>query len=132
MTDAKLTSCLHDDLTPARWYAALNARVFFWLDHRRLLRLLGARAYRQRAHLILIVDTASLLDIYEPQVRLAAINTGSTLFVPQQRGLDTFRTIGAHPADVTPVELTVEHGVPDIATHVLRRERWAAGRVPAL
>ena len=127
MTDGKLRVCLEDGLSPAQWYAVLNARVFFWLDRARLTRLLGARAYRRRAHLVITLDTGSLLAAHSARVRLSPINSGSTLFVPQMRGLATFRCIGDHPASAPAIELTVEDGVPDVAAHVVRLERWSDG-----
>jgi hypothetical protein len=48
-------------MTPREWYESLNRRVFFWVDRRRLIKLLGARAYRNRPHLVLELDTAELL-----------------------------------------------------------------------
>ena len=127
MSDSKLLACLEDGLLPAQWYAMLNARVFFWLHRARLDRLLGARAYRHRAHLVITLDTAGLVADCAARVRLSPINSGSTLFVPRKRGHATFRGIADHPASTPVVELTVEGGVPDIAAHVVRLERWSNG-----
>ena len=65
-------------------------------------------------------------------MRLSPINSGSTLFVPRKRGHATFRSIADHPASTPVVELTVEDGVPDIATHVVRLERWSDGVAQAV
>ena len=90
--------------------------------------LLGARASRGRAHLVKTLDTAVLLADCAAQVRLSPINSGRTPFVPRKRGHATFRSTADHPAS-TPVvmELTMEGGVPDIATHVVRLERCSDG-----
>ena len=60
MQEKTLGRCL-TGMTPREWYESLNRRVFFWVDRRRLIKLLGARAYRNRPHLVLELDTAELL-----------------------------------------------------------------------
>src|SRR5205085_973051 len=50
LSDRRLQACLEDGLTPARWYEMLNSKVFCWVARRRLLGLLGARAYRDDEH----------------------------------------------------------------------------------
>lgn len=47
MQEKALERCLHG-MTPREWYEHLNWRVFFWVEQKRLLKLLGARAYRDR------------------------------------------------------------------------------------
>jgi hypothetical protein len=61
MSDSALRKCLRG-MTPTEWYRLLNAKVFFWLTPERVLGLLSARAYRDREHTVLIVDTAELLN----------------------------------------------------------------------
>jgi hypothetical protein len=72
-----LERCL-TGMTPREWYEALNRRVFFWVDRNRLLKLLGARAYRDRPHLVLELDTAELLRRHAEDITLSAINSGAT------------------------------------------------------
>jgi hypothetical protein len=115
-------------MTLTEWYETLNRRVFFWVRQERLVRLLRGMAYRNRAHDVLTVDTASLVAAHEQRVTLAPINTGSTIFNPQPRGVGTFLPIADYPyedwrrrrgrADAV-VELAVEHSVPDIVQHTL-------------
>jgi hypothetical protein len=130
MNNDRLTWCLQDNLTPSDWYRVLNSKVFFWVSEARLLRLLGARAYRNEEHDVLTIDSAPLIRVYAERIRLAHINTGNTFPYPANRGLNTFKTIEDYPTRrdrVTPapeiVELVVEGGVPDIAEYVLRVDR---------
>jgi hypothetical protein len=118
-------------MTVSEWLHELNTRVFFWLHERRLATFLAA--YRDRVHDVLVVDTAELVARHHDRVRLAAINTGATLFPNSaKRGRDTFRTIEDFPFDArrrtrqlhdNAVELAVTGGVPDVADLVLRVER---------
>ncbi len=132
MNDGALRKCLEDGLTPAQWYAMLNAKTFFWVSRDRLDRLLQARAYRRTAQLVLTVETRGLVEANRDRVRLCAINSGATLYAPQPRGASTFLPIAEFPhAEITAkrrggdavVELVVEGGVPAVAAHVLRVER---------
>lgn len=132
MTDGKLRACLADGLAPHDWYRLLNGKTFFWLDRDRLMRLLGARAYRGSPHIVIEVDTASLLAAHRGRVSLCPINSGSTLFTPQPRGLATFQPIANYWFDPrgrgrsrgrVPVELVVDYAVEDVAAHALRVDR---------
>lgn len=129
MFEKSLEKCLEDQLTPEDWYRTLNAKTFFWVDKARLDRLLGAKAYAKDVQTVLEVDTAKLLDRHRPNVRLASMNTGQTLYVPQPRGLGTFKTLANFPdgpgrigTRQRPhiVELVVEGGVSDIIECVIR------------
>jgi hypothetical protein len=101
----------------------LNGRVFFWLTQARLETLM--RAYGDRPHLVLEVDTKKLLAGYGNRTSLAPMNTGCTSPMAFPRGLDTFLTPEAYPFDENRkkkggrtkaiVELTIDHSVPDIA-----------------
>jgi hypothetical protein len=113
------------DMTPREWYEHLNRRVFFWVEWKRLLKLLGARAYRDRPHLVLEVDTAVLLERHAERVSLSPINSGATFALgPAPRGPNTFRRIAEHPEDRSIVELSVDYAVPDAADFVLSVSRW--------
>jgi hypothetical protein len=97
MREAVLERCLAG-MSPRGWYETLNRRVFFWVDGRWMLRLLGARAYRNRPHLVLELDTAGLLRRHAEGVTLSAINSGAAFAMnPAPRGPDTFRRIEDHP-----------------------------------
>jgi hypothetical protein len=137
MYESALLKCLDDQLTPQDWYRILNAKSFFWVDKARLDRLLGARAYVKDPQTVIEIDTAKLLERHRDRVRLASMNTGQTLYVPQRRGLATFRTIDDFPdcagrigTKQRPkiVELVVEGGVPDIAECVVNAQRYHKGQ----
>lgn len=64
MDDRGLRRCLPSHLSPSDWYRLLNEKVFFWLTRERLLRLLGAGAYRAKAHDVLEVEARSLVRAY--------------------------------------------------------------------
>ena len=113
------------DLTTREWYETLNHRVFFWVEPKRLQKLLGARAYRDRPHLVLEVDTAKLLERHAGRVTLSPINSGATFPMnPAPRGPETFKCIAEHDPDKPIVELAVDYAVPDIQELILSVSRW--------
>jgi hypothetical protein len=127
MQETVLERCLAG-MAPREWYETLNRRVFFWVDRKRLLKLLGARAYRDRPHLVLELDTVELLRRHAEDVTLSAINSGATFPMnPAPRGPDTFRRIGDHPRGKAIVELVVDYAVPEAADLTLRLSRWRGG-----
>jgi hypothetical protein len=137
MSESALKKCLKG-MTPTQWYRLLNSKVFFWLTAERVTRLLSARAYRDREHTVLTIDTAMLLERHEAEVTLSPINSGSTVYNPQPRGADTFQTLTNYPFDVwrkkrgrknAIAELAVAHEVRDISEMVVRVERRKKSRV---
>jgi len=128
LTASALNKCLDPDITPKEWFELLNERSFFWLSQDRLRTLLDARAYRGRPQTVLTVDTAKLVTAHRDRIELSPINSGSTIYKPQKRGRETFRSIADYPFDErrrtrTPaasvVELVVSGGVPDIEDHLV-------------
>lgn len=127
MTDTALEKCLIN-LTPEEWYIMLNARVFFWTTADRLNTLFNARAYRGKTQCIITIDTQTFLEKYADLVTLSPLNSGSTIYKPQPRGHETFLPLSDFPFDhwkkkrskatKAIVEVTVEHGVPDICKYV--------------
>ncbi|WP_192363402.1 DUF7002 family protein [Mesorhizobium mediterraneum] len=127
MHDHHLAKCLRDGLTPRDWHERLNERVFFWLTDARLERLLCANAYKRDEHIVLKVDTASVISEYRDRIELCPMNSGCTMPYPHPRGVDTFLPINKYPyaqwrekrsARETVVELTVIGGAPNIIDHV--------------
>jgi hypothetical protein len=108
-------------MTVEEWCRELKRRVFFWVEEERVERLLGARAYRARAHDVLTVDTASLVAAHGPEITLAHVNTGTTLFQAPPRGSDTFRSISEYDfaARSRVVELAVDYSVANLVPHTL-------------
>ena len=138
MSESALRKCLNG-MTPTEWYKALNGKVFFWLTPERVTRLLSARAYRNREHTVLTIDTARLLDVHRAEVTLSPINSGSTAYNPQPRGADTFQSLEKYPFDAwrkkrgaatnAIAELAVTREVRDISEMVVRVERRRELRV---
>jgi hypothetical protein len=137
MTESALGKCLTDGLTPAQWFKTLNERTFFWLSRDRLRGLLGARAYRTRPQTVLTVDTKSLVEAHRDRIELSPLNSGATIYNPQPRGRETFRSIKEYPFDErrktrpveqSVVELVVLGGVPDIADHLIAAHRVHNGK----
>ncbi|MFL5344193.1 MAG: DUF7002 family protein [Hyalangium sp.] len=141
MDDAGLLRSLSGGLSPTDWYQLLNARVFFWVSHERLTKLLNARAYRDKRQTVLTVDTARLLARHEARVLLSPLNSGATKPFPARRGPDTFLPMARYPFSFWDqkrkrrepvVELTVAHSVPDIRDFVLRVEEYMGGQPDTL
>ena len=133
LSDGALLKCLSDDLTLEQWYRILNQKTFFWLHKKRLWRLLGAKAYRLKPQTILTVDTASLVATHKDRILLSPINSGSTIFAAQPRGMRTFLPIESYPFEARRksrtvedalVELTVDYSVPDIMDHLIAAHRY--------
>ena len=124
------------DLTVTQWIQLLNSHVFFWLHPDRLATLLNARAYRTRPHVVLTVDTRSLVSAHAARIRLSPINSGAAAYLNGYRGSATFQPIAAyqHPRSrLRPpkyvIELAVAQHIPDIVDHTLRVERRHGDRV---
>jgi hypothetical protein len=111
-------------MTPGEWCETLNRRVFFWTEEERLNKLLSARAYRERPHDVLTLDTESLVEAHEEAITLAHLNTGTTVFRAPERGPETFRRIADYPIENhrRVVELAVDGKIDDIEAHTLRVE----------
>lgn len=136
-----LDECLEPGVARQEYLDALNGRVFFWLTEKRLQRLLNARAYRGRPHVVVHIDTAAFLDVYEPTVELAAYNTGSA-HVPNapKRGPAVFVPLERYPFDYWRkkrgrtgehvVELTVPYAVPEVTRFVRRVDLRREGSPP--
>lgn len=140
LKDSFLENCL-TDMTVPQWYADLNGKVFFWVTEERLDELLSARAYRNRAHDVITVDTRRLIDAHLADVTLASFNTGATIYPnAPPRGSETFQPVASYDGDTTRanrlrrpvVELTVNRIVADIEAVAIRAERREHGKPPQL
>ena len=86
------------DLTVEEFLTLLNNRVFMWTHPSRLTRLLGATAYRDSVHEVLVIDTALLVETYADSIRLTGMNTGATIFPNSPtRGAESFMPISDFP-----------------------------------
>jgi len=133
--EGKLAASLVD-MTVEGYLRMLNHHVFFWPRRERLVDLLGARAYRERSHLILEIETATLVAAHGPAVRLSPINSGATVFQAQPRGSSTFADIvdydfeewkSRRTRSTAIAEVCVAYAVPDIVQHVRRVTLWHPG-----
>jgi hypothetical protein len=123
MDDRGLTRALRDGITPVEWYRLVNRHVFFWVDEGRVERLLGAQAYRDERHALVISRTAGLFERHAQDVVLSPINTGATKPMPHPRGRDCFVPMETYPYEDwhtkrrgkdPVVELAVPTAVPDL------------------
>jgi hypothetical protein len=105
--------------------------------------MLTAANYRDVDHVVLVVDTARLLDRHWDRIALSPINSGATKPMPAPRGPGTFTRPANYPfeslasrrrRDDIVVELAVDLAVRDIEELVVdvRRQRGDAilGRIP--
>jgi hypothetical protein len=129
MSDSGLRRCLPARLQPSDWYELLNKKVFFWLTEARLHRLTAAKAYRDREHDVLELDTRSLVEAHRNAIWLCPINSGCTKPMPHPRDETVFARIPDYPYEhwrskrakgERVVELSVDYSVPDIHRHIRR------------
>lgn len=131
LTDDTLAPVLRDGLTPADWYALLNARVFFWTDEDRLDRLLNT--YRHRRNVVLVLDSARVLAEHAARITLSPINSGYSRRYAQPRGLDTFRRLADFTGYRTGAngkrtrqevaECAMDYALPDVERYLIEA-RW--------
>lgn len=129
MTDSDLRRCLPEHLTPRDWYELLNSKVFFWLTRDRLHRLTGAKAYKDKSHDVIEVNTRSLIEAHRDQIWLCPMNSGNTKPMPHPRDETTFLRIVDYPychwrprrkRGERIVELAVDYAVPELSQYVTR------------
>ena len=137
MRESALRKCLLD-CEPKDWYEFLNHKVFFWVTEDRVKTLLKARAYRAREHLVIMVDTKALLDEHGDRALLSPINSGSTIYKPVGRGLNSFQSLDAYPYEERRrlrgrahaiAELAFDYSVPNIEDFVVQVARRKAEKV---
>jgi hypothetical protein len=128
MRETSLQKCLIN-MPPREWYELLNRKVFFWPTRERLLGLLAAKAYRDRTHCVLTIDTQRMFESQLNGIRLSPINSGSTIYNPQPRGRHTFSVLEDYPYEErrkkrgmtnAVAELCVDYSVPDVGSVVSR------------
>ena len=103
-----MKSCLVKISIP-EWLALLNSKVFFFLSREKALRL--AACYADYENVLLMVDTAALLENYAASTTLCKINSGAFLQNPRPRGRDSFIPLAEYAykkSRDTPAELKVD------------------------
>lgn len=130
LRESALHKCLRG-MTPRQWYEMLNDRVFFWVTAERVHTLLSARAYRNRVHTVITIETAALVAKHAGRMFLSPINSGSTIYKPQERGEETFRSFNQYPFEERRrlrglrnaiAEVAIPYSVPELREFVLRVE----------
>jgi hypothetical protein len=135
MPPERIVNALPKGVTPQQWYQFLNGKVFMWAEEKRLLKLLGARAYRNLEHDVLTIDTDPLVASYKEQISLCRMNSGNTFPYWHERGFKDFHRIESYPtkksgAPYKPVvEVVVDYAVPDLAKYVVQVRRMKGGEV---
>ena len=123
MDDRGLERALTDGMSPHDWYRLVNQHVFFWVDRGRVDRLLGARAYRNDRHALLVARTPEFLNLHADRTVLSPLNTGATKPMPHPRGKDCFVPLASYPFAYwrrkrnvrnAVVELAVPRAVPNV------------------
>lgn len=130
LSESKLERCLEGGLTPADWLEILNARVFLWSSEHHAKSLLGARANRSRAVVLLQLDTLRLAQAHASAIEICPINSGATIRKPARRGATTFTPLTAlsygdwsrrRGMKDTIKEVTVLGGVRCVARYITAR-----------
>ncbi len=125
LIESKLAKSLMDCTLP-QWHRLLNRHVFFWLTKRRLQTLLSARAYRDKPHAVLTIETLPFVKRYERQIVLSPMNSGNTQPFAHPRSPAIFKKMRDYPFEERAkygdeyqiVELAVEGGA-DVREMVL-------------
>ncbi len=120
--EGKLHAALEDGLSVAQWLRMLNGLVFFFPSRQALQSLYTV--YRQEPAVVLEVDTRRLFDDYDSLLRVAHINTGSTLYSAAKRGRTTFRPVGQFDARKQVKEVAVVDRVPEVLRYLVGVELW--------
>jgi Family of unknown function (DUF7002) len=83
------------------------------------------------------VDTARLLATYADRIFLSPINSGSTIYNPRERGIETFLPFHKYPFDErrklrgvanAVAETALTYAVPDLQDFAVRVEHRKGGR----
>jgi len=125
---------LLDGMSTREYFELLNGKTFFWVRSERLERLLNARAYRSRRHIVLTVDSKQLVTSNAGRLWLSPINSGA-IFGSGRRGVQTFKGISEYPFEDMKkrkgrdaiVELAVDYAVKNISDLTAKVEEWEAG-----
>ncbi len=115
MDDGGLERALTDGISPEEWYRIVNRHVFFWVDRERVDRLLGARAYRNDRHALLVGRTRELLDRHGARTVLSPLNTGATKPMPHPRGRNCFVPLPLYPFAYWKQNRNIRHAVVELA-----------------
>lgn len=133
MSPHELEKCLIKPMKPSDWYKLINKKVFFWAQMEDLERLISAKYYKNKPHIVIKIKTSALVDKYFEQLKLSKINSGSAYYDFRRfdraplRDENTFQPIGNYNESWVK-EVTVDYGIPDIREFTMSVERWIAER----
>lgn len=111
---------------PEEWYRLINGKVFFWADQLSLQWMLNARAYQDRSHCVLTVDTQRLIEHHLDAMWFTDQNTGS-VYTDKPRGPSTFKRVEEFSTPWVK-EIAIDYSVPDIVDLTIRVEEWKRER----
>ena len=120
------------DMTTQQWYELLNRKSFFWVTEDRLKRLLKASLYKYRPHVVLTIDSGSLIERDFEGITLSPMNSGVSAFGrPPKRGSNTFKPFAeCNTFDCqNAVELAVDYHVPHVADLTLSVATWQGDKL---
>lgn len=129
MSPDNLSKCLLDGMTTSEWYKLINGKVFFWTSWRGLTKLISAMQYRKKPHIVITIDTRSLIDECSDSINVTNINSGSTIYDPNRydrpypRGMSTFQKLKDNNFSYLQ-ELTVDKEVKELTNKTIVVERW--------
>ena len=111
-----------------------SGKVFFWPTRKRVETLLCARAYRNRSHTVITVDTLKLLEAHGKQTTVSRINSGAAVYKAVERGSMTFKSSANLLPNDGVAELAVEYSVPSVsvASCAVRVEEMECGVTKSL
>ena len=125
-----LSQSLPSSITVGDWCKYINCRVFFWASWSNLKMLLSANAYIGKPHIVITVDTSTLIKSYKEKVFLSDMNTGSTfpgkgMSTPKQRDYNTFKRIDDFNSRWV-TEVAVDYSIPNITDYTLNVKRYVS------
>ena len=135
MSASGLRRSLPKSISPEDWCRLLNRQVFFWATLERLETLLNGKAYRDRRHTIIHIETAELVGRYQRCIKLTTMNTGATKPMPHPRDYGSFVDLANFDYKASRhkrgksraiAEVTVEWAVRDVSEMVSRVEERGA------
>lgn len=99
LSDGGLRRALPAHVEPWQWYDLINSMVFFWPTKKRLRTMISAPTYEEVDHDVLIIDTATLVRLEGPNMRLSRMNSGSTRRMAHPRDMNLFKRFEDYPFD---------------------------------
>lgn len=118
-----LNRCLPPKISVNDWYRFINNKVFFWADWISLKWFISANEYIRKMHIVLCLDTTRLLEDYNHEIKLSAINSGSAYprknkTEPEFRDYETFKSVEDYDSLMVK-EITIDYSLPNIEKYLI-------------